>query len=560
MSDGNPNESSEPTPARDWFGWLLLGAALLLVIGIRLRTLDVPLERDEGEYAYIASLMLRGVPPYAEAYTMKFPGTPAMYAAAFAIFGESTRGVHLALLSVNVGAILILYWLARRWHDGTTSALAAAIYGLWSLMPGLQGTSAHAEHFAVLFGLAGYAALVPAVPCSTGSSVWRLWRVFFSGLLFGTAVLMKQQAAFFVAPALIYLLVGIWREPGTERRPARLFGGALALACGALLPFVALVAALAHLGVFDTFWFWTVTYASTYGTGNPDRVGAALRNAFDTVGGASYLLDGLFLFGLASLVCDKETCRGRLLAWTLFVGGVVAVVPSLRFYEHYFVFLLPAASLIAALGLIALARLIARWWDWRSAFAWQAALILLILGVISWENRMPWFRSGMVALSRITYGLNPFPESLEVARYLQQQALPGDRLLVFGSEPQLYFYTHMPAATKYIYTYPLVEQQPYAQQMQREMMDEIERTRPEYCISFKVLYSWVPAPGAPNEIFEWWNRYLAEHYELIGMVEMFNTTATSFAWGHEALSHQPRTRNWLGVYRRRNLKPVEPRN
>ena len=58
--------------------WILLGVIVLgLVIAIRIRLLGIPLERDEGEYAYAGQLMLQGIPPYELAYNMKFPGTYA---------------------------------------------------------------------------------------------------------------------------------------------------------------------------------------------------------------------------------------------------------------------------------------------------------------------------------------------------------------------------------------------------------------------------------------------------------------------------------------------------
>jgi hypothetical protein len=53
---------------------------------VRLKFADVPLERDEGEYAYAGQLILHGVPPYTLAYNMKFPGTYYAYAALMAVF------------------------------------------------------------------------------------------------------------------------------------------------------------------------------------------------------------------------------------------------------------------------------------------------------------------------------------------------------------------------------------------------------------------------------------------------------------------------------------------
>jgi len=45
--------------------WIFLAVIVLgLVIAIRIRLLGIPLERDEGEYAYAGQLMLQGIPPY----------------------------------------------------------------------------------------------------------------------------------------------------------------------------------------------------------------------------------------------------------------------------------------------------------------------------------------------------------------------------------------------------------------------------------------------------------------------------------------------------------------
>src|SRR5664279_2208942 len=47
---------------RHWVRWFVV-ATILPVAVVRLRLLNLPLERDEGEYAYAGQLMLQGVPP-----------------------------------------------------------------------------------------------------------------------------------------------------------------------------------------------------------------------------------------------------------------------------------------------------------------------------------------------------------------------------------------------------------------------------------------------------------------------------------------------------------------
>src|SRR5580698_2065465 len=89
--------------------WLLL--ILALVAAVRIRLLSLPLERDEGEYAYAGQLMLEGVPPYRMAYNMKMPGTYASYALIMAVFGQSVAGIRLGFMLVNFGAIVLLYFV-----------------------------------------------------------------------------------------------------------------------------------------------------------------------------------------------------------------------------------------------------------------------------------------------------------------------------------------------------------------------------------------------------------------------------------------------------------------
>ncbi|MBK9503591.1 MAG: hypothetical protein IPO06_30270 [Leptospiraceae bacterium] len=75
----------------DRIHWLLLSLVLIFVSVVRYRLFDFPLERDEGEYAYMGQLLLQGIPPYKLAYNMKLPGTYGMYALIMKLFGESTQ-------------------------------------------------------------------------------------------------------------------------------------------------------------------------------------------------------------------------------------------------------------------------------------------------------------------------------------------------------------------------------------------------------------------------------------------------------------------------------------
>src|SRR5580692_1607848 len=88
--------------------WLLLVLAVVTVI--RLRLINMPLERDEGEFGYGGQLMMQGVSIYKEAYNdaLKLPGTCAAYAVAMVLFGQTTAAIHTAAILVTLATALFV--------------------------------------------------------------------------------------------------------------------------------------------------------------------------------------------------------------------------------------------------------------------------------------------------------------------------------------------------------------------------------------------------------------------------------------------------------------------
>ena len=74
--------------------WLLVVAAIAFA-ALRAPFLSLPLERDEGEYAYVAWRMLEGEVPYRDAFDQKPPGVFLAYLGAFSLLGRSTEAIHL---------------------------------------------------------------------------------------------------------------------------------------------------------------------------------------------------------------------------------------------------------------------------------------------------------------------------------------------------------------------------------------------------------------------------------------------------------------------------------
>src|ERR1700722_15008695 len=133
-----------------WFALLLI---LLFVGFIRFRLLDMPLERDEGEYAYAGQLILQGIPPYELAYNMKLPGTYYACALGMAVFGQTIAGMHATLIVVNSLTTVFIFLLGRKLFGVVPGLVAAASYALMSISPAVLGMATHANQFVVLFAV-----------------------------------------------------------------------------------------------------------------------------------------------------------------------------------------------------------------------------------------------------------------------------------------------------------------------------------------------------------------------------------------------------------------------
>ena len=57
-----------------YYDWIALTAIVAFLVYVRIRLCTVPLERDEGEYAYMGQMLLQGIMPFREAFNMKLPG------------------------------------------------------------------------------------------------------------------------------------------------------------------------------------------------------------------------------------------------------------------------------------------------------------------------------------------------------------------------------------------------------------------------------------------------------------------------------------------------------
>jgi hypothetical protein len=362
--------------------------------------------------------------------------------------------------------------------------------------------------------------------------------LFVSGLLFGLAFTMKQHAVFFIVFAVFYFIWSTVRKPPLDL--GRLVNGTGFLILASAIPFVISCMILYAAGVFPQFWFWTFTYGSQYVSevSLSEAVQRFMILAPRAINpwGFLWTIAGI---GLTAVRWDK-TARINwyfLIGFTLF--SFLTICPGFFFRNHYFVTLLPAVALLAGVAISSMVRSLV---DRKLPSPIQMLPILAIVVALIVPTLILsdfFFRATPVQACRMMYGANPFPESIEIAEYIKSHSTRDDKIVVIGSEPQLYFYSNRKSATGYIYVYGLMEPQDYSSKMQTEMIHEIEEARPKYAVIINVPTSWLRRPGSDATILKWAEKYFSANYGVAGFADISGDGNSKTYWDDEARRNRP---------------------
>jgi 4-amino-4-deoxy-L-arabinose transferase-like glycosyltransferase len=529
--------------------WAILLAIILLTVMIRIHLLNIPLDRDEGGYAYTAQLVLKGIPPFAQVYDIKMPGLYYIYALILLIFGQTAAGIHLGLLAINVTTVVMLYFMAKRFFDLTAGIMAAAAYAVMAASWAVQGYSANAEHLLLAPALAGILLMLRGLDCGKKAIF------FFSGILLGVSFIIKHQGIFFCGFTAIYLLTQFLTKFKNQRRFC-LTRYILFLA-GIAMPFISLCLYFRVLGLYDKFQFWMFEYTRAYAARMPFDVGLErCKNAVIAMSHSAILFWILAGIGLGSLFIRKNV-RNRIPFILLFLFcSLAAVVPGYHFYPHYFVLALPSLALSAGIGVSAMTSSLFFPRKRKFQIFSQITILMAAIGYALVVEREYMFIMPPSDISHVLFGANPFPEAAPIADYIKSHSRPNDSVAVLGSEPEIYFYADRRSASPYIFAYPLMETREYGAKMQQEMIRDIEAAKPRFIVFANINFSWLMNPNSDMSILNWFQNNVdlnSKDFDPVGLIEIQPDGEAAYHWGN-AGELRPATEAWLRVYERRSYE------
>lgn len=415
---------------------------------------------DEAMYALMARELIDGGLPYVTMFQEKPLGPTVLVAAAFTVLGKSILTLRLLGSLCVAATVLLLRELAV---EGGTSRLAAAvaalIYAVISIELGGMATSTE-----IMFAPFTAGAVLVALRSRDSATARGQFRaIVLSGLLIGAGIWFKYIAAF-PGCVLFAALAGGWLLRGRiSLSRAALLALAYLLSC--LLPTLATGAAYALAGHWDAFWYCNIGFMPRYRA--LPRAGAEIARTFVDVFLASYPLLALACLGLLRWR-DRPLLLAIALAWL--AAEAVALIVPWKFWDHYFLLLMPPLCLCAAIGLDAIAtRLLPRGPRAHLAKLPPALAILLAIGIAAWH---------LPALHQRFARPDP---SATIAAFLRQD--PKASVWVVNHEPVIYFLTGLKLPTVYAFPPHLIGA--YSVLAQTDPATEIRRilaARPRYLV------------------------------------------------------------------------------
>ncbi len=537
---------SDTLSGRITVGWLVLAA--LAFVALRAPVFAMPLERDEGEYAYIAWRLLEGDVPYRDAFNQKPPGIFAVYVLAIATFGRSVEGIRILLHVWTAASAWLLFLLVRRLVDPLAAAGSVLFFAVATVDPRLSALAANTELFMLL-------PLVASVLClerALGSGQARWW--IACGALGAAAVWFKQVAG---TQALWVGLVALFSAPPGGRR------GGLALApqlgrlgwlgVGALAVLLPVVAVFVAAGAATEFSDAVLRHNLSYAQRRSFSEG--LDNLAGALRGQAPSLALLWLAAAGGLLLPAAGSRTRWLLGGWLIASRAGVAVGWQFRPHYFVQALPALTACAGIAAAAGVRAVA---GAHAPPAWLAAGLVGLAGVAlpAAANRSVLFAGSPDQVARAVYGLNPFPEAAVIADHIAAHSRPDESVYVVGSEPQIPFLAGRLSATRYILFYPLTGGYEGELERQRELLAEVAASRPRYLVWVNVSTSLLVSDETEREVFVRSREMLRDYrLELLARAKRdgsgyaFRSGAGAQRWLADA---QPAglSRPWVAVYRR----------
>lgn len=420
---------------------------VVLTLLIRLPSLDLPFDRDEGTYAYIGWTMLKkGVVPYRDIFDHKTPLTYLVYGVISSLFGYSFFPVRVFSLIYFLASLFVLFRLSERYFGKKTAFITGLLFSFYGNSFLLKSQGMNTEHLLTLPLLVSFWLFLEALRKNDPRRA-----LFLSGLLAGIAILFKQVVLTTIGAFLVIILFMANKKYSRKT----IFNRLALFLLGVILPTIpfviyfglhsALSDALFSTIIFNLRYVWEGFKAQSIGvkTKTPGFLGY-----FKWLFLFPKTLPLFVLIGLISLKKLFVAKRTLFIPVFLFVASVWLGVKlgGSREAPHYYVPLISALAFASAY--------IFSDWIAQGKNVLVAITVFLLIGIVVWSNFRLW-SGGSYKIQFAQFGTQAdwFHDAPKVASYLRENTAQEEEIYVWANEPEIYFYAQRKSASPFLYLY-----------------------------------------------------------------------------------------------------------
>ncbi len=484
---------------------IFLSLLLSLLVKIPISPYFYPFpDRDSGVFAYIGRRILNGDLPYRDVWDHKPPLIFYLNALGLKIAPDSLWGIWLLSVLLLAGAIFCSHKLLSKLFNSEIALVSTAIaMGGIPVLLGLGNLTT--EYTLPLQFLA-----LLLVWKFWNEDVKSTWKYLFIGALGGLALLTKQSS------------IGIWLSIGVILLFQTFIKGKTRLSIMRLVWFVfgiAIVVGLVALyfyryGAFGAFWDQAFLYNFVYVGKSELGLMTRFVNLFTMREIEPIAVFHLGMIGailaLAGIVLRKgdQAKKERkdfflLLLIDLLLEVLLTQLPDAT-YAHYYLTLLPTLTVFTGLSLSVL---LSGLKNISKPFVPKAKNLFLAL--ITLFASIPLLTEWYYSLKEPDQNFNK-----ALVQFILQETQPDQTVLIWGAETAINFYTDRTSPSRYVYQYPLVQENYVTEEMILDFLSEIERNKPELIIdSARADMPFLQFPIESERINEQINKIYSQYKE-----------------------------------------------
>jgi 4-amino-4-deoxy-L-arabinose transferase-like glycosyltransferase len=420
------------------YDWMLRNEKIILTLSIviiailHIIFLFKPVSTDAGAFLTIALGILKGNLPYVNYFDHKPPGVYYLLAS-FLSLENSIYAAKLGTMLFNMATAITLFFIGKKLWNEQVGILSSIFYLAGLLV--YEGCYILTEPFLAFFSSLAILCFVEYY------STKKYSYLFLSGIMIGISMLFKQTGILTLFGIFFFYLLGIIRS----KQVNIYIKNDIILSIGFLLPIVLTV-----------FYFYSVNALN-------DLIYCVFSvnlHSYPTAGVLTFLYCNylnifqfplIWILSISGVVIavvhhfkayDNKNQNKEIFISILFVFSAIPIV--IRQYPHYYIQILPFASLLASYTIFKLKE------PMKSIFESDRLKIVAIFVILVL------LAPTLVQISIGTYSLKSYNlnDEMKIADYIKSHTKPDEKIFVTG-QPKYYFLSDREPMNKNIYLFPI---------------------------------------------------------------------------------------------------------